>query len=181
MLDHTSQLKELLSLELNCKPSDFDLQHNILTLPQLHEGRRMYSPEKYFFHMATTGRNAVITAEECLHPFLERFIAGKTGHSLFEIPNLLLLDKELQKYGHTLTTTYHMFLPSFTAEPAKEYRVKWFYDDEIHQFYGDERFPNAICDKFLPHRPDKIVVCAYDGDEITGMSEQFVSQAVITV
>ena len=170
MLNYSSQLKTLLSLEFNCNPSDFDLNNNVLTVPKLQEGRRIYSPDKYFFHMATMGRNAVVTAEESLHPFLESFISDKTGHSLFEIPNLILLDKELQKYGYTLTTTYHMFLPAFTAKPEREYTVKWFFDEEIHQFYNDERFPNAICDKYLPHRPDRIVVCAYKDDEIMGMA-----------
>ncbi len=170
MHDYKTELIKLLSLEFNCKPADFEASDNILTVSKLHEGRRMYSPEKYFFHMVTTGSNAIVTADECLHPFLKDFISGKTGHWLFEIPKLILIEQELRKFGYTLTTTYHMFLPASAAEPEKSYPVKWFYDEEIHQFYGDGRFPNAICDKFLPHRPDKIVVCAYDGDNIMGMA-----------
>ena len=63
-----------------------------------------------------------------------------------------------------------MFLPERKVEPRQNYPVKWFYDTEIMQFYGDERFPNAICDKYKPERPDKIVVIAYDGDRIMGMA-----------
>ena len=170
MIKYRTELVKLLSLELNCKPSDFNSFENILTLPELHEGRRMYSEEKYFFHMATTGTNAIITADECLHIFLREFINNKTGHSLFEIPNLMMIQRELSKYGYALTSTYHMFLPHKTILPQNSLKIKWFYDDEIHQFYGDERFPNAICDEYLPHRPDKIVVCAYDGDNIMGMA-----------
>jgi len=170
MHNYKTELINLLSLEFNCMPADFEASDNVLTVSELHEGRRIYSPEKYFFHMVTTGTNAVVTADKCLHPFLKNFISGKTGHWLFEIPKLILLEQELQKFGYTLTTTYHMFLPANVTEPKKEYPVKWFYDEEIHRFYGDERFPNAICDKFLPHRPDKIAVCAYDGDNIMGMA-----------
>ena len=54
--------------------------------------------------------------------------------------------------------------------PQKSYPVKWFYDEEIHPFYGDKRFPNAICPKYTQTRPDRIVVCAYDGDKIMGMA-----------
>lgn len=36
---------------------------------------------------------------------------GKIGRELFEIPNLIVLNKELEKYGKCLTTTWHMFLP----------------------------------------------------------------------
>lgn len=168
-------LHNLLSKEFNCTPADFTKQDNILTVSALQEGRRMYSKEKYFFHMVTTGGNAVLTAEECLHPYLQNFIKDRTGHWLFEIPNLLPLEKELNRFGYTLTQTYHMFLPSVETEEKRSnqenYPVKWFYgQEEISQFYGDERFPNAICPEYLAHRPDKIVVCAYDGDEIMGMA-----------
>jgi GNAT superfamily N-acetyltransferase len=63
-----------------------------------------------------------------------------------------------------------MFLPCAQTEPTATYPVKWSFDEEIHRFYGDERFPNAICTSFQPERPDRIVVCAYDGDRIMGMA-----------
>ena len=173
--NYREKLYELLAKEFNCASSDFTKQENILTVSALQEGRRMYSQEKYFFHMVTTGGNAVLTADECLQPYLHKFMKDRTGHWLFEIPNLLPLEKELNRLGYTLTQTHHMFLPTAEAETKQNgrqnYSVKWFYDkEEIEQFYGDERFPNAICTEYLPHRPDKIVVCAYDGEKIMGMA-----------
>ena len=120
--------------------------------------------------MVTLGGNAVITADECLHPFLQEYMKERTGHWLFELPNLLLLEKELYRFGYTLTQTYHMFLSCKDVEPQKSYPVKWFYDEEIHPFYGEARFPNAICSQYLTTRPDRIVVCAYDDDKIMGMA-----------
>lgn len=160
----------LLALEYNCAPEDFEKSGNVLTLSALREGRRIYSSEKYFFHMASAGGNAVITADECLHPFLSEYIEDKTGHRLFELPNLLPIEKELNRFGHTLTQSYHMFLPEKRAVIKKNYPVKWFFGEEIYSFYGDERFPNAICSEFTPTRPDRIVVCAYDGEKIMGMA-----------
>lgn len=164
------KLMELLSLEFNCSPEDFLRPENVLTVSQIHEGRRLYQKEKYFFHMATMGGNAVVTADECLHDFLREFIAGIQGHWAFELHNLLKLEKELERFGYTLTQTHHMFLPHKEVKTDKKYPVKWFYGDGIKQFYGDERFPNAICSEFNPDRPDRIVVCAYDGDTIIGMA-----------
>ncbi|MBP0964977.1 MAG: GNAT family N-acetyltransferase [Oscillospiraceae bacterium] len=164
------RLLDLLSLEFNCSPDDFRKNENVLTVSKIREGRRVYSPEKYFFHMVTTGKNAVITADEQLHRFLGEFMESSSGHALFEIPKLLMLEKELNGFGYTLTSTYHMFLPESDVSPQKDYNVKWFYNEEFFGFYGDERFPNAICGEFLPHRPDRIVVCAYDGGEIMGMA-----------
>ncbi len=170
MINYTYLLYQQLALEFNCAIEDFTKAENVLTISALHEGRRIYSPEKYFFHMVTTGNNAVVTADECLHPFLQEFINNRTGHWLFEIPNLMPLEKELNRFGYSLTGTYHMFLPQVQVAPYKEYPVKWFYGEEIHRFYGDERFPNAICSQYTPTRPDRIVVCAYDGDKIMGMA-----------
>jgi len=164
---YREQLYKLLSKEYNCTTEDFCKRGNILTVSAQKEGRRMYSKEKYFFHMVTLGGNAVLTAEECLHPFLKDFMKDRTGHWLFELPNLLPLQQELNRFGYTLTQTYHMFLPAEQTKLKKNYAVKWFFGkEEISQFYGDERFPNAICSEYLPHRPDKMVVCAYDGDKI---------------
>lgn len=165
-------LYKLLALEFNCEQKDFLRAENVLTVSELHEGRRVYSQEKYFFHMVTTGGNAVLTADECLHPFLREFMKDRTGHWLFELPNLLPLEKELNKWGYSLTGTYHMFLPrtDVLEEEKANFRVEWFYDEQIRPFYGDERFPNAICSEYTPSRPDRIVVCAYEGDRLMGMA-----------
>ena len=109
---YKQQLLKLLSLEYNCDPDAFAGEDNILTESKLCDGRRMYGNKKYFFHMVTLGSNAVITAEPCLHSFLQEYIKDKTGHWLFEVPNLLEIEKELNKFSYTLTQSHHMFLPS---------------------------------------------------------------------
>ena len=170
-MKYTEQLKKQLAAELNCSPDDFASTENVITVPALNDGRRIYQHEPYFFHMATMGTNAVITSDEKLHSFLREWCADKQGHWLFEQPNLLVLEKELNRYGHTLSQSHHMFLPQLHTEPTNiSIETKWFADKEIHQFYGDERFPNAICSEFLPHRPDTLVVCAYINNEIAGMA-----------
>ena len=164
------ELYNLLSLEYNCTPEAFTSDANTLTTSVLKEGRRVYSPEKYFFHMVTTGAGAVITADECLHPFLREFMRERCGHWLFEQDNMTELEPELNKFGYTLTASHHMFLPASDVQPRGDFPVRWFFGEQIKQFYGDERFPNAICPEFQPGRPDRMVVCAYEGDEIIGMA-----------
>ena len=63
------KLHNLLALEYNCSPEDFDRGKNVITESALIDGRRIYGSEKYFFHMVTLGGNAVITTDPCLHPF----------------------------------------------------------------------------------------------------------------
>ncbi len=168
-MKHLSELKSLLALELNCKPEDFGSE-NLITEAAVHEGRRVYSAEPYFFHMATLGENAVITAAPQLHGFLREWSEGRRGFELFHQPNLPSLEAELRRFGYTLTESYHMFLPQKPAEISANFNTVWFENEEIHRFYGSPDFPNAICDRFHPERPDRIAVCALIDDEAAGMA-----------
>ena len=69
-----SLLKNQLALDFNCKPEDFDKTENVITLPALNKGRRVFSNEKFFLQIATLGDNAVISADEKLHPWLTEII-----------------------------------------------------------------------------------------------------------
>ena len=68
-----------------------------------------------------------------------------------------------------------MFLPQHDISPeslikTEHLSTEWFIGTALHRFYGDERFPNAICDRFHPERPDTIVVCGYISGELAGMA-----------
>lgn len=169
-MSYIEQLKRQLALDLNCEPCDFDRDENVLTVSALNEGRRMYTTEKYFLQMATLGNNAVISADERLHPFLRGYMAYKKGHWLFEEEKLVVLNAELVKYGYRLCRSHHMCLPRFDVQPRGEFAVKWFEGrEQIERFY-DGRFPNALCERYIEYRPDMLAVCAYDGETIMGMA-----------
>ena len=167
--EHRQALYELLAGEYNCAPDAFTREENVLTEAASIRGRH-YGEEQYFFHMVSCGGNAVATAALCLHPFLRRFLEKEPGFRLFEQPNLRLLEAELEKQGYTLTATHHMFLPGEDRPTRLETPVRWYLGEEIHRFYGDGRFPNAICPRFQPERPDTMVVCAMDGETIQAMA-----------
>ncbi len=173
---YREELCRLLALEYNCEPGVFGREENILTTSLLREGRRVYGSEPYFFHMVTMGGNAVITADEGLHPFLRAFMADRAGHWLFELPNLLPLEGELNRFGYTLSQTHHMFLPRTSGTPASllaardDVEIRWFEGEEILPFYGNPRLPNAICSEPTAARPDRVAVCAYDGGVLVGMA-----------
>lgn len=169
--NYQEKLLKQLSLDLNCNTEDFFSKENVITISALNDGRRSYSPGKPFLEMATLGGNAVITADVCLHDFLQELIRNTEGHRLFEIDNLINLNKELKAYGYQMAPTHHMFLPCCNTIVEDHFNVKWLYDDEIAPFYGDTRFPNAIAfPKACPVRPDRIAVIATRGDIIMGMA-----------
>ena len=168
---YRDKLLQQLSLDLNCTPADLLAKENIITVSALKDGRRSYSPGKPFLEMATLGGNTVITADPCLHDFLDHLVRDTEGHRLFELDNLIRLNEELRKYGYQMSPTHHMFLPDREITGEERCRVRWLYDREIDPFYGDSRFPNAIAyPEPCPVRPDRIAVLAADGDTIKGMA-----------
>ncbi|MBR1673334.1 MAG: GNAT family N-acetyltransferase [Eubacterium sp.] len=169
--NYYERLLQQLSLEHNCSPEDLVAKDNIVTVSDIKEGRRIYSPDRSFLQMVTLSGNAVIMADECLHEFLHGLVKDVEGHHLFEFDNMTKLNEELKKYGYQMAPTHHMFLPCCDVKVEERWKVKWLYDDEINSFYGDSRFPNAISYPIpCPVRPDKIAVVALDGENIMGMA-----------
>ena len=169
--EYLEKLRLQLSLDLNCAPEDFRAKENIVTVSAANEGRRRYCPDRPFLQMATLGGNTVITANECLTDFLRGFVRETEGRRLFEYKKMAELDAELSRYGFRIAPTHHMFLPCRDVRAEADCDVRWFLDSEIDRFYGDPRFPNAICyPEKCPERPDRIVAAAVDGETIMGMA-----------
>ncbi len=165
------KLLQQLSLDFNCTPAELQATDNIITLPKLNKGRRNYDPDLPFLQMVTLGKNTVIMADKCLHDFLYDLIKNTGEHCLFEFENLTKLNEELKKYGYQMAPTHHIFLPCRNVEIEENYQVKWFYNEEIRQFYGNPKFSNAIVFPTpCPARPDRIIVVALDVNNILGMA-----------
>ncbi len=163
-LDTELALKRQLALDLNCRPSDFDNNANIITVPAIRHGRREYIRGTSFFSMVTTGKNAVISADEALHPWLRDYVVSKPGHHLFEHGSVMELEGQLALHGKRLGQSHHMFLPRpGFVEVKAGVNVRWYETDGIMNLYGGG-FPNALCREFDPKRPDMLAVAALDND-----------------
>jgi GNAT superfamily N-acetyltransferase len=160
-----------LAIEYNCSNNDFSKSENIITESKNNIEKRHYIEGTFFFQMATFGENAVITANKCLHEWLQNYVKDKEGHWIFEHKNLMKIEEKLKQYNKKLWQTHHMFLSFMEIVPKeKEIKIKWFEAEEIHQFYGAKLYPNALRNKYDPKRPDVLAIAAYDNDNIMGMA-----------
>lgn len=169
------QMMEQLALEYNTTLQAFQREGLTVTVPALQAGRRVYSHEKPFFSMATTGNSVVIAADERMHPFIGEMKKECTDlHRFFEFPNLQKIDTELRKYGYAVHGTVHMYLPGQPfAEAAlpEEFAYQWFEsEEEIRTFYPNEHFQMALSAAYNPDRPDVIALAAMDGEKIVGVA-----------
>ncbi|MBQ1662774.1 MAG: hypothetical protein II054_09745, partial [Treponema sp.] len=101
-------VKKQLSYEFNCGPDDFFKDENIITKAVMHEKRRKFSDKEFFLQMATFGNNAVISANEKIHPWLREWQMDNRGFWLFEQHHYFELETELRKYGYKMALTHHM-------------------------------------------------------------------------
>jgi GNAT superfamily N-acetyltransferase len=164
-------IKKQLAIEYNCSINDFLSSNNIITVSKDNAEKRHYIDGTFFFQMVTLGDNAVITADECMHEWLKEYTENKTGQWLFEHNNLAAIDEKLKDFNKKLWQTQHMFLSYKEVIPKDiDLKTEWFESETIHQFYETKMFPNALCKKYDPKRPDVLVVAAYDGDKIIGMA-----------
>lgn len=166
---------EQLALEYNAKPQSFTEPGLTLTLPQKPKGVRLYSHELPFFSMATTGNSVVVTADECLHPFIKELAENARDlHRLYEFGNLQRIDTELRKYGYHVYGSFHMYLPGeqLADLPLPQgLTYKWFEtEEEIKAFYPNALFTMALSEDVNPDRPDVIALAAMDGERIVAVS-----------
>lgn len=164
-------IKRQLSYEFNCRPEDFAKEENVITKPVLHEKRRKFSEKEFFLQMATFGNNAVISADERIHPWLKEWVKDKKGFWLFEQHNFFELETKLRENGYKMALTHHMFIPTPELLNHKaDLKIKWLEQNDLSEYYGKEEFSNALCDRFRPDRPDVLAIVALDGDKICGMA-----------
>ena len=164
-------IKRQLANEFNCDPEDFSGEETLITAAVLHEKRRVFSEELPLLQMVTFGTNAVISADERLHPWLRDWVKGKKGFWLFGHQNYFELEKELGNYGCRMASPHHMFFPKPELLNVRtDLKIRWLEQDDIQAYYGREEFPNALCDRFHPERPDVLAVIALDGEQIMGMA-----------
>lgn len=156
----------ILAEEYHCDIQDFAKEENTLTFAVPRKVKRAFSPDTCFFGMITMGAGAVITADKHLHDFLKKFMYGRMGHWLFELPNLFPLEKELNRFGYSLTGTFHTFFLKNEVTSTKKLSVQWSYGDDILVFSEDDRFSNVI----FPHKTPNISVCAHDDDRMMGIA-----------
>lgn len=106
--DMISVAKKQLSLDLGCSPELFDSAENSIVISRLMEGRRQFSRENYFFHMATFGHGTVISADEKLNDWCVKHLKDHEGIRLFEHYMMLLIENEMRKYGRKLSVSVNI-------------------------------------------------------------------------
>lgn len=161
--------KTQLALDYNCQLSDFEKDKNTIVKNGLLEGRRIYISDGCFFKILCFGNKAIICTESSMIPWCEENLLNSNTAWLFEYPKLRTIDKKLQEYGHEIEDIHYYYLPRPNISEIKPIAsTKWYEEEEIMQFKGDNRFKQAFA--YDKNHPDVLSVAAFDGVNIMGMA-----------
>lgn len=162
-------LESQLAIDYDCTAEEVHCQDNIFRVMKRNEDARPIGSENTMLKIAVYREKLLVMAEECLLEWCKETFSDRNGIWLSEPENLIMLQNKLSEYGQKLADTHHHYIPAAGVRPVeKRFEVKWYEQEQIEVFRGDDRFWEALL--FDSRTPDMLAVCAVDGETILGMA-----------
>lgn len=162
-------LEEQLAIDYDCTVEEVRSDKNVFRLTKVNENARPISDSEVFLKVAVYREKLLVMADEKILDWFKNDLGQYDGVWLSEPENLIKINDKLKEYGHRLADIHHYYIPSPYAPVMEErFPVKWYKEDEIKIFEGDDRFGEAIL--FDENTPDMLAVCTMEDDKILGMA-----------
>ncbi len=162
-------LEEQLALDYDCSVEEIQSSNNIFRTWKRNEGARYIGDEDCMLKIAVYREKLLVMADDKILDWCKQTFENTTGTWLAEPESLIKIHEKLGEYGQRLADTHHHYLPALYAPKIeKRYEVKWYEQEEIKRFEGDNRFWEALL--FDESTPDMLAICAMEGDAILGMA-----------
>ena len=162
-------LEKQLAIDYDCTVEEVRSAENVYRVLKVNEGARPIGSDDTLLKIAVYREKLLVMASSVMLDWCKETF-GQNGGTWFSEPEKLIkIHNKLQEYGQKLVDAHHHYIPSEGA-PVQETRfdTKWYEQDEIEVFRGDNRFWEALL--FDEKTPDMLAVCAVDGDTILGMA-----------
>lgn len=119
--------------------------------------------------LAVYREKLLVMANAGLLDWCREFFGEKRGTWLSEPRTLAAIQAKLGEWGQEIRDVHHHYLPREGFPPVcRRFPVRWYEEGELEQFRGDPRFWEALL--FDEEIPDKLAVCALEGETILGMA-----------
>jgi len=134
------------SIDFNCSIDNFVNEGNTVVISKLNNGAKKYYKKPQFCGFAYYGGGLVASVDESLLEFISAFIGMHPEYNIFKTPQLIFLNKELEKYGKCVCHIAEFFLPDIEQQIDinNDIYVKVLSEDEIPLLYKDDRFHMAL-------------------------------------
>ena len=154
--------------DLNCTPSDFRDENNVITVSRKSAAARKYLELPFECNLVTYGENVVASVREDLIPLVREYIGVSGGYRLFESPELTKFEAKLNPLGLGVCFMAEYFLPDI--EKIKILPCGFEIKIINPPFYGlyKKEWSNALCKQ--RKNLDVMAVGAYDGNKLIGLA-----------
>ena len=157
------------AIDLNCDPSDFLRQENVIVYSAANPDARRYLTLPFSANLVSYGNNIAASVAPEVEEAVRRYIGRFPAEHCFETPNLHVLSEALAPFGLKICFMAEYFLPDVNVlKPLPcRYETRLLGPADFETLYLPE-WSNALCEsrKHL----DVLGVGAYDGGKLIGLA-----------
>lgn len=163
-------LCEQLARDFCCSQADvLDNKNHFTEYVPIDGRRRFQEKEECFLKLVGVNGKLLFTGQKSIIDWCREKYSDHGSEWFMEAKNLHKLNERLYQDGYQIGMVHPFFISEKTSEvDTKGYDIKWYRDQEIEQFRGDSRFPEAY--SFCKTAPDIIGVAALEDGVILGMA-----------
>ena len=134
------------AIDFNCSIDNFVNRGNTVVISKLNNGAKKYYKKPQFCGFAYYGGGLVASVDESILEHISAIINRHPDYTIFDTPQLIFLNKELEKYGKCVCHIAEFFLPDMEKQVDinNDIYVKVLSEDEIPLLYKDDRFHMAL-------------------------------------
>lgn len=160
------------AIDFNCSIDDFANSGNTVVISRLNDGAKKCYKKPQFCSFAYYGCGLVASVDERIKEFISEFITRHPGYTCFDTPQLIFLNKELEKHGKCVCHIAEFFLPDIEkkVEINENIDVKVITEDEIPLLYKDDRFHMALGYNNDSSKKDVLAAVGYIDGKIVGVA-----------
>ena len=159
-------------IDFNCSIDDFVNRRNTVVISKLNEGAKKCFKKPQFCSFAYYGDGLVASVDARIKEFISEFINRHPDYTCFDAPQLIFLNKELEKYGKCVCHIAEFFLPDIEkqVEINNNIDVNIITEDEIPLLYKDDRFHMALGYNNDSSKKDVLAAVGYIDGKIVGVA-----------
>jgi len=160
------------AIDFNCSASDFIKRGNTVVISGLNDGAKKCYKKPMFCDFAYYGNGLVASVDEQIKEFITKFINKNSGFRSFDTPQLIILNKEFEKYGKWVCHMAEFFLPDIEKQVTinGNIDVKVLLEQDIPDLYNDDRFHMALGYGNDISKKDVLAVTGYVDGNIAGVA-----------
>ena len=159
-----------IAVDYCCLPKEVLDRRNHFTQHQFLDGRRRFEERpECFLKIAVINGKLLFTGDPGIISWCRKEYADTGSEWFFEAKNLHKLNERLLQDGYQIEMVHPFFIADrITEADTGNYEIRWYEEEDIEQFRGDERYDKAF--SFDRDAPDVLAAAGIRDGRIAGIA-----------